>query len=200
MRKLVGVLLIAVCVGGGIWMSLERMKQPSGDSDKQVIQNKASKSVEAKIDEIDKKIEGSYPEKVKEIVEIHNELMAIAYKYPMNEEETEKYVKTIRKLYSLEFLEINPEEMQIEALNKERESMSEESMELIASNIDEVYIAQDNDGKEVSAEVNVLHATNQGSLERTYLMVKEEGLWKINGWENAKPQENEETKKNEETN
>ncbi len=200
MRKLVGVLLIAVCVGGGIWMSLERMKQPSGDSDKQVIQNKASKSVEAKIDEIDKKIEGSYPEKVKEIVEIHNELMAIAYKYPMNEEETEKYVKTIRKLYSLEFLEINPEEMQIEALNKERESMSEESMELIASNIDEVYIAQDNDGKEVSAEVNVLHATNQGSLERTYLLVKEEGLWKINGWENAKPQENEETKKNEETN
>ena len=200
MRKLVGVLLIAVCVGGGIWMSLERMKQPSGDSDKQVIQNKASKSVEAKIDEIDKKIEGSYPEKVKEIVEIHNELMAIAYKYPMNEEETEKYVKTIRKLYSLEFLEINPEEMQIEALNKERESMSEESMELIASNIDEVYIAQDNDGKEVSAEVNVLHATNQGSLERTYLLVKEEGLWKINGWENAKPQENEENKKNEETN
>lgn len=200
MRKLVGVLLIAVCVGGGIWMSWGKMNRPSGDSDKQATQNKASKSVEAKIDEIDKKIEEHYPEKVKEIVEIHNELMAIAYKYPMNEEETEKYVKTIRKLYSLEFLEINPEEMQIEALNKERESMSEESMELIASNIDEVYIAQDNDGKEVSAEVNVLHATNQGSLERTYLLVKEEGLWKINGWENAKPQENEETKKNEETN
>ena len=200
MRKLVGVLLIAVCVGGGIWMSLERMNQPSGDSDKQVTQNEASKSVEAKIDEIDKKIENNYPEKVKEIVEIHNELMAIAYKYPMNEEEVKKYVSTVRKLYSLEFLEINPEAAQIEALDKERQSMSEENMELIASNIDEVYIAQDNEGEEVSAEVNVLHVTNQGSLERTYLLIKEEGLWKINGWETAKPQENEETKKNEETN
>lgn len=193
MRKLVGVLLIAVCVGGGIWMSLERMNQPSGDSDKQATQNEAFKSVEARIDEIDKKIESNYPEKVKEIVEIHNELMAIAYKYPMNEEEVEKYVKTIRKLYSLEFLEINPEAAQIEALDKERESMSEESMELIASNIDDVYIAQDNDGKEVSAEVNVLHATTQGSLARTYLLIKEDGLWKINGWENMKSEENKET-------
>lgn len=188
MRKLIGVLLIVVCVGGGIWMSFGRTNQKSENADKTVTQNKEANSIEAKIDEIDQKIENDYPEKAKDIVEMHNELMAIAYKYPMDEEAVKKYVKTIRKIYGLEFLEINPEEVQIKTLNEERQAMSEEEMELITSNIDEVYVAKDSDGEEVSAEVNVLHATSQGSLGRTYLLVKEDGLWKINGWESMNPE------------
>ena len=184
MRKLIGVLLMVVCVGGGIWMSFGRNGQFKEDSEKRTLQSENVKSAAAKIDEIDKEIENNYPEKVKDVIEIHNELMAIAYKDPMDDDTVKKYVKTIRKIYGLEFLEMNPEEEQIKELNKERQTMSEQRMELIASNIDDVYVAQDDKGEEVSAEVNVLHGTNQGSLPRTYFLIKEDELWKINGWEN----------------
>lgn len=182
MRKVIGVLVLFVCVGGGIWMTINKMNTTEKPTERKTTQAEKTNDARSLIDEIDNKIENDYPEKVKGIIDIHNDLMEICYKYPMDETAIEHYTDTIRKIYSAEFLEINPKESQIEQLNKERQTMGEQNMELLASNIEDVYIAQDDKGEEVSAEVNVLHGTTKGSTARTYLLIKEDGIWKINGW------------------
>jgi len=185
MRKVIGVLMLFVCVGGGIWMTFNKTSTTEKSADTKMTQTEKTNNALTLIDEIDNKIENNYPEKVKDIIDVHNDLMAICYKYPMDEVATQKYVDTIRKIYSAEFLEINPKESQIEQINKERQTMGERKMELLASDIDDVYIAQDDKGEEVSAEVNVLHGTTKESIVRTYLLIKEDGSWKINGWKAA---------------
>ena len=115
--------------------------------------------------------------------------MEICYRYPMDEKDVEKYVKIIRQLYTNKFNELNAEEAQIAALNKERQTMSSEKMELVISEITGVYVAQNEKGEEISAEVNVMYATNLGGLSRTYLLTDENGVWKINGWEDNQIEE-----------
>lgn len=178
MRRVMGVLLLAVVVGGYVLMTKE---QYSGTT------NAASKPphkqniADGQIQEIANQIEKEYPSEVKKVVEIHNELMGICYKYSMEDKDIAEYVTTVRKLYSTEFKDLNSEKDQITKLKQEQVKLK--GMQLISSEITEAYIAKDDKGKEMSAQINVIHATNLGSAERTYYLIKEEGLWKINGWE-----------------
>lgn len=182
MRKTIGVLLMVAVVGGFVWMMKDKL--PVAEK-AEVATNQNPKKVDAtkEIDRIAKQIEKDYPSDAEAVVELHNELMGICYRYSMDEKDVKNYAHTIRQLYSNKFKELNPEETQIEALNKERETMGTEQMELITSKITEIYVAQDDQGEEMSAEINVAHATNLGGTVRTYLLIKEDGLWKINGWE-----------------
>ena len=192
MRKMIGVLLIAVVIGGFVWMTIGKgnnrgdIETSGGGSNKSTYNQTPLERIES----IKEVLVKSYPTEPKEIISEHNELMGICYRYPMDEEAIKSYVETIRNLYSEEFKALNSEENQIAALREERKTMSEKEMELLTSKIIEVYVAQDTNGEDVSAEVNVIHATNLGSGEFVYRLIKEEGLWKISGWE-IKQQENE---------
>ena len=185
MRKTMGILLMVVVVGGFVWMIKDKL--PIAEKTEAITEQNPNKVDATKeIDKIAKQIKKDYPSDAEAVVELHNELMGICYRYSMNEKAVKSYVDTIRQLYSNKFKELNPEDAQIQALNKEYETMDTEQMELIASKITEIYVAQNDQGEEISAEVNVAHATNLGGTTRTYLLVKEDGLWKINGWETTK--------------
>ncbi|MBP3888456.1 MAG: hypothetical protein J6F30_12570 [Cellulosilyticum sp.] len=181
MKKLIGVVAIVVVVGGYIFMT----KSKYNTDEITASQSKQEATGNARIGEIEKIIDSNYPTEAKEIVQLHNDLMGVCYKYPMNYQEIKAYTTTIRKIYSQEFKDLNSEENQIAQLKKERETMGKESVELVASDITETYVAKDDSGEEVSAEINVIHATNAGSTRRTYFLIKENGMWKINGWEVA---------------
>ncbi|MBE6023145.1 MAG: nuclear transport factor 2 family protein [Cellulosilyticum sp.] len=186
MKKGIGILVIVAIVGiSVVWMTMDRV---SNEGDMKQAASGSSKEIDVKkeINQIADELNQEYPTEADQVVEIHNQLMGIAYKYPMDDEAIKSYVETIRELYSNEFKELNPQESQIEALKKEHETMSGEQMELVISEVTEVYVAQNDQGEAIGAEVNVLHATNQGSTVRTYLLTKEDGKWKINGWENEK--------------
>lgn len=189
MRKVIGILLIAAVVGVAIFSMKDKFEKVT--SEEKVASEKKSTEAERKgtalqkIKSIDKEITESYPDKPEGLIELHNELMAICYKEPMDDETITQYVKTIRKIYSTKFTELNSEENQISQLKQERETMAGEKMQLIANEVSKVYVAKDAQGEAVSAEVNVIHATDKGTLRRTYLLNKEDGLWKINGWENT---------------
>lgn len=187
MRKMVAILLMIVVVGVGAFWMKNQMASNEADGENTIASQSSDKksSGEKQIEAIDQQIESTYPEKPEDVIELHNQLMGICYKYRLDEEDIKQYVKTIRKIYSNAFEELNPEDSQVSAITKERQTMSQDEMELVASKITKIYIAQGENGEEVSAEVNVTHATNKGSSERIYYLVKEEGLWKINGWEEA---------------
>ncbi|MBQ1275504.1 MAG: hypothetical protein IIY08_09000 [Cellulosilyticum sp.] len=189
MRKFIGVLLMVVVVGGFVWMTKEQMVGKDENGKSILKTSRKVYDATAEIEKISKQIEKEYPKRPEEVVEIHNKLMEICYRYPMDEKDVEKYVKIIRQLYTNKFNELNAEEAQIAALNKERQTMSSEKMELVISEITGVYVAQNEKGEEISAEVNVMYATNLGGLSRTYLLTDENGVWKINGWEDNQIEE-----------
>ena len=185
MRKMIGVLMmVAVVVVGFLFMMNQSDTTTQEENTKTVAsETKTYKDAQSAIDSIKKQIEENYPTTAEGVVELHNELMGICYKYDMSDKDIENYVKTIRKIYASSLTEINPEADQIAQLKEERKTMSSEQMELITSKITEIYVAKNDSGKEVSAEINVAHATNLGGTNRTYFLSKEDGLWKINSWE-----------------
>ena len=184
MRKVIGILLMVAVIGVAIFSWKGKFAEKSPSQEKSTVAKRQKDALE-KIKAIDQKITESYPSKPEELVELHNELMSICYREPLDDEAITQYVKTIRRIYSTKFNELNPEENQISQIKKERETMAGEQMQLVANETSKVYVAKDAQGEAVSAEVNVIHATDKGSLQRTYLLNKEDGLWKINGWENT---------------
>lgn len=180
MRKVIGILMLVIVVGGYILMSKNQYSNEAGNVTQQ---SQKGNNVEAKLEEINQKIDSDYPADAKGVVELHNELMSVGYKYPMSDSEIEDYAMTIRKIYTQGFNDLNSEESQITELKKEHQNMKTDKMELVASEIIEIYVAKNDAGEDVSAEINVMHATSIGGTERTYFLSKENGLWKINGWE-----------------
>lgn len=182
MRKAIGVLIMVGVVGGFVCMMT---KDTSSNEATQTTASETTvyKNASSAISSMEKEIEENYPSTATAVVEMHNELMGVCYKYDMDDKDIEDYVKTIRKLYGSELLELNPEESQIAVLKEDYQNMKSETMELVTSKITEIYVAKNDEGQEVSAEINVTHATNLGSTNRTYYLNKENGLWKINSWE-----------------
>lgn len=183
MRKVIGILILAVVVGGYIWMASNRSNEAKDTTTSETQQETTEAS---NVEGIAERLDLDYPKEARAVVEIHNQLMGICYNDAMSDEELAEYVTTVRKIYSAEFNGLNSEENQIAQLKEEQTTRSQEGMQLVASEITETYVAKDDQGQEVTAEINVVHATNLGSTERTYYLVKENGLWKINGWEATK--------------
>lgn len=188
MRKLIGVLIIVFVVG--IYILSMRGKIQS-------VQNENKESVSEQtyttIAQIEKKIDTAYPEKPAHVVALHNEMMKIFYTPLTSNETLEDYARTIRKLYTTELQQLNSVEAQVSELETEKAYVESIELKLVVSEITEIYISKDQDGNEKEAEVNVRHVTSQGTLYRTYFLINEDGLWKINAWENQQAQQNNQT-------
>ena len=179
MRKVIGILTIVIVIA--IYVISMGGKTQRGTTPKEVT---TSVNGDRKITQIEEEIDTAYPEKPAGVVALHNELMKILYSDISNSETLEDYARTIRKIYSEELQNLNSLETQVKDLKTEKAYIESIDMILIASEIKEVYISKNEEGHEDKAEVNVIHATNQGTLNRTYFLVNEEGSWKINAWEN----------------
>lgn len=192
MRKTVGVLIIILVIVSAVFTMKNRMNTKVGEESvgtqgtEEVITEGKNLSALEVIGKVDKQLESKYPEKAEDLIELHNKLMDVGYKYSMNDEDVKQYVTTIRKMYSEKFKELNPEDGQVSLMIEDRKTMAGQEMELVASKITKIFVSKDDKDEAVNAEVNVLHATNKGSEERTYFLIKEEGMWKINGWETVK--------------
>lgn len=183
MRKIIGFLLMGVVIGGFILIMSRRFAGQEvliGSSQQKEI------SQDKKILEIEQEIQANYPAKPESMIEIHNELMKIFYSADLGEEGIADYARTVRMLYASDFLALNPLENQITDLKRERETIASLKLELITSDVKEIYFLKDEKGNESEAEVIVRHTTNQGSINRIYHLMQEDGQWKIKTWENQK--------------
>lgn len=181
MRKVVGVLLMGIVVGGFV---LSRKSMFTNQD--AFMGNSHQKEVnhDKKILEIEEAIQKEYPGMPEDVIEVHNELMKVFYGADIGEEAVYDYARTIRLLYASDFLDLNSLEKQVADLKSERETLTTLKLELVVSKIEEIYLLKDEEGNESEAEVYVKHTTNQGSINRIYDLVKEDGLWKIKSWEN----------------
>lgn len=181
MRKIIGIFIMVFVIGIYVIAMKGRTQ-----NDKSAAQKETVTSIDGykNITQIEEKIDTAYPEKPAEVMALHNELMKIFYSQIPTGETLEDYARTIRKLYSTELQNLNSIETQVRDLETEKAYNESLNITLVVSQIKEIYISKSEERGEEKAEVNVMHITNQGTLYRTYFLINEEGLWKIDSWEN----------------
>ena len=192
MRKVIAGLIMICAVGFYVvhLMGIGEKDEKSNPAQNQEVtkETEAAKTIEG----YEKQLTNDYPEAPADIMTIYDELLEIAYGGKISEEELSQYVKVVRMMYSKGFNELNPEEKQLSGLMQELEQNKEKGVNIVASKIGQVYILKNEKGEETEATVTVAHATNTSSDERQYIFVKEDGLWKINGWKSTQKNTTEE--------
>lgn len=174
MRKVIGVLLMILVIGIFSACTLNQVSDGEGESffSKYFSKQKSGDSLE----DIAQQLNTDYPNQAKEVITCYNKLLELYYKSKVKETELETYVTATSKLYSRALNELNTPEKQIEALK------TEEKITLVASQIQDVYIVENDEKEEIGAEIVVLYATDSGSFLRNYKLIKESDDWKINSW------------------
>ncbi len=144
------------------------------------------------IEDIKTGLEENYPSSAREVVEKHSELMALAYSSKMTDEAATSYAETIRMLYADKLNQLNPVEAQVARILSEREENQEKPFIVIKSEVLDVTIVKEKEADSDSAQVDVVHKTNQAPVTRKYYLVQENGKWKISTWENQTDNQSEE--------
>ena len=128
-----------------------------------------------------------YPKTPREVVKLHCRFQKEFYNQDMSDKELSDMNQQVRKLYSEELLEVNPEGNSLVALKNNIEKMEDEgynykSYELPQPSQVKTYTS---DGKEMAVMTVTLTITiddKMGYKDIEYVLVKENGRWKILGW------------------
>lgn len=194
MRKVVAGLIMVGIIGFYVFHLMNVGKGEESTQNKtQEVNHEENKSTKKEhgakgkktLEEYKSELEKEYPSTPGEVMAIYNELLEVAYDGTMTEEETAIYVKIVRMFYTEAFKSINPEETQLKNLKHELEYNKENAIRMVTSSVGPIYILTDGNGNETQAYITVTHAMNVKSDVRKYLFCKENGYWKINGWESV---------------
>ena len=185
MRKVIAGLIMVCAIGFYVVHLLnlgEANEKSSSTQNKEVTKETEIAKV---LESYKEQLANNYPEAPADIMNTYNALLEIAYGGKITEDELPQYVKVVRMMYSKGFNELNPEEKQLSGLSQELKQNKEKGVNIVASKVEQVYIFRNEKSEETEATVTVVHATNNSSDERQYIFIKEDGVWKINGWQST---------------
>lgn len=133
-------------------------------------------------------LDNQYPKAARDVVKLHCRFLKSLYNEELEKEDIQALNEQVRKLFSADLLAENPEETQMEALTTDINKFHADGR---------TYISY-----EVDSENNVLYTTTNGKdyamlyvncklrengktkdIQEQYLLVKENDLWKIQGWQ-----------------
>ncbi len=137
------------------------------------------------LQQVTDELTNNYPKTAEMVVEYHNKIMNYQYSQYMQEELVRPAIEATRMLYTKELLELNAAEFQENALLQEIQSNKQRSLFILQSKIMSTRYNAD----ETAAVVKVIHATNVKDMVREYMVVKEDGYWKISGWSSVEEEE-----------
>lgn len=178
MKKLLVILImLLLCVG---YFYAVRANNPQ----KKYAQREIQK-IEQGIKEVKEQLTSAYPKTAEEVIEYHNKIMNYQYSRYMQEEYVKPAVEIVRMLYSKEILGLNLVESQEESLLKEIQANQQQSVFILQSKI----ISTRYDSEETTAVVKVIHSTNIKDMTREYMLIKEDGNWKISGWNSVEEEQ-----------
>lgn len=133
----------------------------------------------------EKKLQEAYPVDPASVMQIYNNLLEVAYSGEILDEEVPQYVEVVRLMYSQAFKTLNPVEEQTKDLMADIHYNQANDINSVASSVQTVYIVENENGEQMQAAVTVQHVTNKNSVQREYLLIKEKGQWRINGWQSV---------------
>lgn len=142
-------------------------------------------------------LEKQYPKTARDVAKLHCRFLKSIYNEELEKEEMQELNAQVRRLFSKELLEKNPDEEQFETLMSDVNKFHADGR---------VYISY-----EVDSENNVLYTSKDGrdyamfyvtskvrennktrTMQLQYLLIKEDEDWKIQGWQEI-VSENQET-------
>lgn len=128
--------------------------------------------------------ENSYPSSPYDVIEANNNILKYLYSSEISDDEIEPLIKLQRKLFAETFIELNPENVEIENMKEEIKTNQENKVSIsdIKTNSTEY---DDNTNKVCIIKVLYYMSTSVNTY-RTYTLIKEYNTsWKIYGWEDS---------------
>lgn len=136
---------------------------------------------------MDYDMEMEYPNTPRDVAKLHNRYFKLFYGQSLSDEELSSLNKKVRMLYCHDLLVANPEADSLLKLKNDIEAVKEAGYTYKLCELPEASQVETftKDGSEMaSLEVRITVNTKEtmGYIYRQYLMIKEDGCWKIYGW------------------
>ena len=149
------------------------------------IQNTTQKEELQKLLEYDMTLD--YPNTPRDVAKLHNRYFKLFYGQSLSDEVLEKLNEKVRNLYCSELLAINPKDESLQRLKADIKDMKEKSLKYKLCELPEASQVETftKDGKEMASlevQITLNSSDEMGYFYQQYIMVKENGLWKIYGW------------------
>ena len=132
-------------------------------------------------------MDAEYPNTPRDLAKLHNRYFKQFYGQSLSDKELEALNKKVRALYCYDLLVANPESDSLDKLKYDIDAVKEEGYTYKLCELPEASQVETftRDGKEMaSLEVGITVYTKDAMeyIYRQYIMVKEDGRWKIYGW------------------
>lgn len=134
-----------------------------------------------------------YPKTPRETVKLHCRYYKLLYNSELTDEEIVDLNKKMMKLYSSELLSYNTESVMVNSIKDDIKKVEDEGYSYKAFTLPEtsqITRYEQNGVNMASMEVTVTVGTKEktGYVYQQYVLVEEEGQWKIYGWGQAQSQ------------
>lgn len=172
------VLLAVVIIGFYFYLTNQ-----SKNSDKQAEENMTELQMLRQYD-----LENQYPKTVREVVKLHCRLLKCIYNGELEENDLEALNAQARQLFAEELLSENEEKEQFADLMKEVEDFRNSGKIYVSYIIDieddiQYKTAEGIDFAMLNVTCNIREGGTTNGIKEQYLLVKEDGQWKILGWQ-----------------
>ncbi|GMQ60139.1 hypothetical protein AN1V17_45390 [Vallitalea sediminicola] len=182
MRKIIAILILA-CLGMVLFITFSN-KTSKDQFDKSLLSN-SDRILEYLKDDFESTIKKirDIQKTPEQVLEFNNIIMQKLYSHEVTNEEIEILLKVQRELYDDELLDKNPIDVHLENAKEEIEKFKKNDTKIIG------YDIQKNNGgsNEDITFIKVVYYLNnvgpEGEIFEEYVLVKDEKLWKIKGWQ-----------------
>lgn len=133
-------------------------------------------------------LDKQYPKDARDVVKLHCRFLKALYNEELEKEDIQTLNEQVRKLFSADLLAENPEESQMEALITDINKFHADGRTYISYEVDSgnnVLYTTTNGKDYAMLYVNCKLRENGKTkdIQEQYLLVKENDLWKIQGWQ-----------------
>lgn len=189
------ILIVIAFVGAVLWVFIGFFD--NGEESKETEKTVSKTEVEKNID---KNLDIRYPETPTAVVKLYGSITKSLHSEDVTDEQVEKLIAQMRKLFDEALLENNEYSEQLKRLKNEIKVYQDKNISIIrcaVQDLNDIKYYVDEAGVDCT-KVKITYSLKQGSewmdkqVEQVILKMDENGLWKIYGWEEATNEEVEE--------
>lgn len=175
---IIGVILVVLVIGFYYYLS-HRTDRTKGSTSVEI--TKTQEVLAYNFDE-------RYPSTPKEVVKLYSDITQCFYNEEHTDEEIEQLAFKIQRLYDVELIANQPEEIYIQSLKEDIASMKKSeyvvSSYSVSASTDVDYFKDDGyEWARLHCVYGIRKGTSLGSTKEQFLLRKDsEGYWKIYGW------------------
>lgn len=179
------ICLVAVAAIGGYYQVMKRQKM---QSEVKIPTTELEKLIA-------KDLDIGYPETPTEVMKLWGRLNQCIYNSKTDDEQFKALVLQIRKMYSTDLLEQNPEEQHIQKFSEEVEQFKDDKKKIVSYNAETgsaVQYKTINDRECAYLKISYFMNTGKSSYAKTFqdfILVKQNDRWKILGFKQGQQEE-----------